>query len=199
MTFDDSDNEPKKPKPATLQDAAKQAGRRFLRRNVPAETSKTEAGTQPPYTGDESTQDTKHYLFSKMLQGYNRKSSPVGRELLKIYFENLVENATLMLVSPEHKEIDAVSEAGTYVIGKKTLKHPTSDVFRKQRPPERDDVFASAGLGRREFLDRDERLEHGHHAVLVLQRRHGDSLGAFAQFERQSAFRRDRKAQTAND
>uniref|UniRef100_A0A914CM52 Uncharacterized protein n=1 Tax=Acrobeloides nanus TaxID=290746 RepID=A0A914CM52_9BILA len=105
VTFD-SDNEPKKPKPVSLQDAARQ--KRFLRRNAPAtapsgnRNSAPAGDTQAMGSGDESNQDPKHYLFTKMIQGY-RKSSPIE------------EHSHILKVSHE-REIDTISEAGTYVI-----------------------------------------------------------------------------------
>lgn len=79
VNFEESDGEPKKPKPVSLQDAARQ--KRFLRRSAPNTASAGNRNSAPEAqaSGDESSQDPKHYLFNKMFQGY-RKSSPIGKE-----------------------------------------------------------------------------------------------------------------------
>uniref|UniRef100_A0A915D841 cystathionine beta-synthase n=1 Tax=Ditylenchus dipsaci TaxID=166011 RepID=A0A915D841_9BILA len=82
----------------SLQDAARQAptGRRLMR--------KANEGS-----GSDSGQDPKHYLFTKMIQGYNKKTAAHG--------SNGEEQMSLSTSSNDDKrESDALSEAGTYIV-----------------------------------------------------------------------------------
>uniref|UniRef100_A0A1I7RT39 Selenocysteine insertion sequence-binding protein 2-like n=1 Tax=Bursaphelenchus xylophilus TaxID=6326 RepID=A0A1I7RT39_BURXY len=96
VNFDDSNEKPKRPKPPVLSSQEQQ--KRQFRRSIPPSKP-----SLPAAAGN----DTKHYLFSKMIQGF-----PKGEE----------SATTAMMALSIKSETDTLSEAGTYVIENKDTK-----------------------------------------------------------------------------
>lgn len=99
VNFGDQDEKPKKKPPVLSSQDVQQ--KRFTRRSLP--THKSGPNLPAASSGDE----TKHYLFSKMIQGY-----PEGHE------EDDNRPIASMSMKDLKHEVDTISEAGTYVIGK---------------------------------------------------------------------------------
>ncbi|KAE9550637.1 hypothetical protein FO519_006154 [Halicephalobus sp. NKZ332] len=94
VTFDEES------KPFSLQDAVKQAPKRFLRRSLPPKNLNIQTDSESEH------QDPKHYLFNKMLQG--PPPSSLGFSDRNQDFVN------------GNQEFDTLSEAGTYVVDTKS-------------------------------------------------------------------------------
>ncbi|CAD5223927.1 unnamed protein product [Bursaphelenchus okinawaensis] len=107
VNFDDITDKPKRNKPPVLSSQEQQ--RRQFRRSVPP----SKAGPALPAAAGN---DTKHYLFSKMIQGF-----PKGQD----------NNESAMMALSIKSEADTLSEAGTYVIENKEPKQ--SNHHRRQR------------------------------------------------------------------
>ncbi|KAI1719483.1 hypothetical protein Ddc_08695 [Ditylenchus destructor] len=134
VSFDDDkeqDGALKKPAGAvfSLQDAARQAptGRRLMRKSAPtnraSNVNSSPLGLRSDVSGnsgsDSGGQDPKHYLFKKMIQGYDSKTrkSPSGGD------DHMSSISQLSASSAEEKrESDVLSEAGTYIVDEKNRR-----------------------------------------------------------------------------
>ncbi|KAI1720657.1 hypothetical protein DdX_04900 [Ditylenchus destructor] len=131
VSFDDDkeqDGDLKKPAgPFSLQDAARQAptGRRLMRRSAPtnraSNVNSSPLGLRSDVSGnsgsDSGGQDPKHYLFKKMIQGYDSKTRKSPGD------DNMSNISQLSASSAEEKrESDVLSEAGTYIVDEKNRR-----------------------------------------------------------------------------
>uniref|UniRef100_A0A7E4V997 USP domain-containing protein n=1 Tax=Panagrellus redivivus TaxID=6233 RepID=A0A7E4V997_PANRE len=97
-------------KPVSLQDAAAANGRRFAtRRSLPA--SKAAKAAAAEVESESETQDPKHYLFNKMIQGLRKPPEKT--------------QAIPEAVANKKPDMDTLSEAGTYIV--ESRRKPESD------------------------------------------------------------------------
>ncbi|KAI6186366.1 hypothetical protein M3Y98_00125100 [Aphelenchoides besseyi] len=108
VNFDDSTEKPKRGKPSLSSEAT---NRRLARRSVPPSRNHRE---NAPTTQPNGPQDPKRYLLSKMLQGVSNAENNEADD---------GEEPQIGRDNNTKTEIDAISDAGTYVIeGKSKLR-----------------------------------------------------------------------------